>query len=67
MTTPMYPAVHVKLTGEDEDVYSILGRVIQALADANVSQEQIDEFWVEATASDYNQALRTCMKWVAVV
>jgi hypothetical protein len=62
----MYPAVHVKLTGEDGNVYFIVGRVIQALADAGVSQETINEFWSEATASDYDHALRTCMRWVDV-
>jgi hypothetical protein len=66
MTAPRYPTVHVKLTGEDGNVYSILGRVIQALSDAGVPQEQIDAFWVEATESDYNHALQTCMRWVDV-
>jgi hypothetical protein len=62
----MYPAVHVQLSGEDGNVFAILGRVIQALADAGVSQEAINEFWSEATASDYNHALQTCMRWVDV-
>jgi len=61
-----YPNVKVKLTGTDGNAFAIMGKVSQALRKADVSKEERDAFFAEATAGDYDHALQTCMKWVDV-
>jgi hypothetical protein len=61
---PLYPEVHVKLSGEDGN--AILSRTWRALRRAGVVQEEIDRFTKEARAGDYDHLLRTVMKWVEV-
>jgi hypothetical protein len=61
---PKYPDIKVKMTGEDGNAFSILGRVIKALRRARVPLEERKKFQAEATATDYNNVLQTVMKWV---
>lgn len=63
---PKYPKVKVQLSGEDGNCFSILGRVQKALRKAGVSKEEVDLFLKEATSSDYDHLLQTCMAWVEV-
>jgi hypothetical protein len=63
MSGPKYPKVHVQLTGEDGNAFFILGRCQAAARKAGVSKEEIEAFHKEATSSDYDHLLRTCMKW----
>jgi hypothetical protein len=65
VTAPRYD-VTVQLTGEDGNAFAILGRVKRALKDAGASSEDLAAFVAEATASDYDALLRTCMRWVNV-
>jgi hypothetical protein len=58
-----YPQVKVKLVGEDGNAFFILGRCSYAAKNAGVPQEEIDKFMEEAKSSDYDNLLRTCMKW----
>ena len=62
-----FPEVHVQLSGEDGNVFSIIGRVIQALRRAGCSPSEIDAFWKEVQSSQsYDEALRVVMQWVSV-
>jgi len=61
---PKYPDIKVKLTGEDGNAFSILGRVTKALRRAGVLLEERKKFQAEATATDYNNVLQTVMRWV---
>ena len=61
-----YPNVSVKLVGEDGNAFSILGRVLKALRQEGVSDQERDTFRKEATNSDYDHLLQTCMRWVEV-
>jgi hypothetical protein len=61
-----YPAVKVKLTGEDGNAFAILGRVQRALRRAGVLNGEIESFVAAATRGDYDHLLRTCMEWVDV-
>ena len=61
-----YPEVKVKLTGEDGNAFSILGRVKRALKDAGVSAEEQSAFFKEASSGDYDHLLQTVMRWVDV-
>ncbi|MCS5531497.1 MAG: hypothetical protein NZ780_01650 [Candidatus Poseidoniales archaeon] len=63
---PKFPDVEVQLTGHDGNAFFILGKVKQALRRADASNEQLDEFYKDATSGDYDHLLQTCMKWVDV-
>ena len=66
-TTPRFPDVHVQLSGQDGNVFAILGRVRRALMKAGATQEQLDCFWEEvANARSYDEALAAVMRWVHV-
>lgn len=66
MATPKYPKVKVKLTGEDGNAFSILGRVCRALRKAGVPDDKIEAYRKEAMSDDYDNLLRVTMKWVDV-
>ncbi len=61
-----YPNVKVQLSGEDGNVFVIIGRVKLALHRANVDPKEVDMFLDECTSGDYDHVLQTCMKWVDV-
>ncbi len=63
---PKYPEIEVQLTGEDGNAFNLMGIVSKALRRNDVPQKEQDKFLEEATASDYDHLLRTCMKWVNV-
>jgi hypothetical protein len=66
MNEPRYPNVTVTLIGEDGNAFSILGKVQKALRKADVPDEQVREFFDEATSGDYDHLLQTAMAWVDV-
>lgn len=66
MSQPKYPNVTVKLVGNSANAFYILGAVGDALKKAGVSKEEREEFFTEAKSGDYDNLLRTCMKWVDV-
>lgn len=62
---PKYPDVHVQLTGEDGNAFFIIGRVRSALRRSGVEASEIEAFCNEAMAGDYDNVLRTTMRWVS--
>ena len=56
--------VSVKLTGEDGNAFSIIGRVRDAMKRADIPEDTIDEFSDEAMSGDYDHVLQTSMKYV---
>jgi hypothetical protein len=64
--TPKYPDITVPLTGTDGNAYAILGKVTQALRQADITQPERDAFLAEATAGNYDELLQTVMQWVDV-
>lgn len=58
-----YPEIKVQLTGKNGNVFNILGLCVQAARKAKLPQTEIDAFFDEATASDYDNALATCQHW----
>lgn len=65
--TPRFPDVHVQLTGNDGNVFLIIGRVQRALLTGGATREQATEFVNEVTDADsYDAALATVMRWVSV-
>lgn len=66
-TTIRFPNVHVQLSGEDGNMFAIIGRVRRALLKAGATPEQLDSFMKEVTsAGSYDQALVAVMRWVDV-
>ncbi len=63
---PKFENIQVQLTGMDGNAFSILGRVMDAMKKANVSQADIDEFIKDATSDNYDNLLTTVAKWVNV-
>lgn len=61
-----YETVHVKLVGEDGNAMAIMARVGDALRKAGVPQTEIDEYYAESMSGDYDNVLRTAVKWVSV-
>jgi hypothetical protein len=62
--TPKYPHVHVQLTGEDGNAFSILARVQKALTKAQVPASEIELFMSTATSGDFDHLLQTVMRYV---
>ena len=62
--TPKYPDVHVNLSDQDGNAFSILGCVQRALKRAGVTQKESKEFTAEATSGNYDHLLQTVMQWV---
>jgi len=44
---------------------AIMGRVSNAMRKAGVPQEEINEYLDESMSGDYDNLLRTAIKWVA--
>lgn len=61
-----YPEVEVKLVGEDGNAFAILARVRAALSRHGVAPDETDAFVHEATQGDYDDLLKTVMRWVTV-
>lgn len=61
-----YPEIEVELTGTDGNAFAVLGKVQRALKKGGVQQEEVAEFYAEATSGDYDHLLQTCMSWVEV-
>jgi hypothetical protein len=66
MSEVKYPEVKVKLVGQDGNAFAIMGRVMGALKKAGVPKDEIDAYYKESTAGDYNHLLQTAMRWVSV-
>lgn len=61
---PLTDAV-VQLTGEDGNAFSIIARVRRAILRSN-HPELVEQFVNEATASDYDNLLVMCFRYVTV-
>jgi len=61
-----YDNIEVELTGEDGNAFAILGRVSSALKRNGVPKSEIDEYVKESMSGDYDNLLRTAVKWVSV-
>lgn len=62
---PKYP-IEVELTGGSGNAGAIIGAVSRALRREGVPGEEVDQFRAEAMSGDYDNVLRTAMRWVEV-
>lgn len=63
---PKYPGIQVPLVGADGNAFAIIGAVRRVMRRAGISREEIRAFSREATSGNYDNLLRTCMRWVTV-
>lgn len=66
MMTVKYKEIKVQLIGNDGNAFAIMGTVSKALKQANIPQEDIDAYLQESMSGDYDNLLRTAMKYVEV-
>lgn len=59
-----FPDAFVQLSGEDGNAGSIMGRVTRELASVGASKDDIAQFRAECISGDYDNLLRTVMRWV---
>ena len=57
----------VKLSGQDGNAFSIMGRVSEALRKNGADVEYIKTYFDESTSGDYDNLLRVAMKFVNVI
>lgn len=62
-----YPSIEVELVGQDGNAFLILGKVQKAMRKAGIAEEEIKQYYDEATEGDYDNLLRTTMEWVGII
>ena len=61
-----HPAISVRLTGQDGNIFNLMGIVVRALR-TNGFGDEVDDFVSEVTSSkSYYEALAVMMQWVNV-
>lgn len=63
---PKYPDIHVQLTGQDGNAFTMITRVMGDMRAAKVPVEERDAFMAEVTSGDYDHVIQTIMRWVDV-
>lgn len=63
---PKYPDIIVQLVGKDGNAFNILGICRRAMKRAHLSESEIEAFTTEATGSNYDHLLSTCLEWFDV-
>lgn len=58
--------IYVKLIGENGNAFNIIGKVRKEMKRNEIPNNEIDKFINEAMNGDYDNLLRTCMKYVHV-
>jgi hypothetical protein len=61
-----YPEIEVQILGQDGNAFAIMGTIQKALRKAEVPKEEIDLYLKESMSGDYENLLRTAMRWVSV-
>lgn len=61
-----YPEIEVQILGRDGNAFAIMGTIQNALKKAGVSKDEISLYIKESMSGDYENLLRTAMKWVTV-
>lgn len=56
--------VTCQLTGEDNNAFSVMGRVSEALKRAQASREEVQNYRDEATSGDYDNLLQVSIKYL---
>lgn len=60
------PKYQVAVKLSDGNAFAIMGAVQSALKKAGASKEELDRYFTESTAGDYDNLLRVATEWVEV-
>ena len=63
---PKYGNLTVQLAGQDGNAFAIMAKVSGALRKGGVPNEEVEAYLSESMSGDYDNLLRTAMKWVTV-
>jgi len=63
MSDPKYPHIHVQLSDEDGNAGAIMGRCTREMRREGLPADEINAFRMECISGDYDNLLRTVMKW----
>jgi hypothetical protein len=66
MSTPKFPHIRIKLTGDDGNAFGIMARVARVMKEAGVDEEDIKAYRDACKSGDYNHLLRVTMETVDV-
>jgi hypothetical protein len=61
-----YDNVTVNLAGQDGNAFAVMASVSNALRKEGVPNDEVEMYLQESMAGDYDNLLRTAMKWVNV-
>lgn len=62
-----FPEVEVQLSGEDGNAFAVMAQVTNAMRDAGIPNEDINEYLDEVMAGDYDHLLQVTMRTVEVL
>ena len=60
---PTHANIHVQLSDEDGNAFSIMARARKAARRGGMDAVDIEAFTAEATSGDYDHLLQTVMRW----
>ena len=61
-----YDNVTVNLAGQDGNAFAVMASVSSALRKEGVPNDEVEMYLQESMSGDYDNLLRTAMKWVNV-
>lgn len=62
----IFDNVTVELSGQDGNAFAVMAKVKSAIEKAGATQSEIETYLAESMSGDYDNLLRTAMKWVHV-
>jgi hypothetical protein len=62
----IFDNVTVELSGQDGNAFAVMAKVKSAIEKAGATQSEIENYLAESMSGDYDNLLRTAMKWVHV-
>jgi hypothetical protein len=63
---PRYPRVKMQMTGSYGGFFPTVAAVQDAMRRAGIPLQELSNFCADASASDDDNLLKTCMRWVDV-
>ena len=66
MSAPKFPDIEVRLSGTDGNAFAIIGAVKRGLRRGGADEAEVAQFQSEAMSGDYDNVLRSAMRWVTV-
>ena len=61
-----YGNISVDLSRQDGNAFAVMAKVSGALRKGGASDNEIERYLAESTGGDYDNLLRTAMKWVNI-